>query len=214
MTLTPTSSQTVGPFFHLGVSFLTREHLEARGIAGELVTIRGRVLDGDGKPLPDALLEIWQADAAGRYAADRSDAELLAALPGFRSRGNRSGWRFLFHDRKARAGAVSRTAVCRRRTSWSPFFRAACLKPLWTRVYFPDEPGNAADPILKLVPPERRATLIARRSGESAGTLAKPRAKILSSGMSSCKATAKPFFSITRVHRRLQVTTGGCISRG
>ncbi len=55
MTLTPTSSQTVGPFFHLGVCFLTREHLEARGIAGELVTIRGRVLDGDGKPLPDAL---------------------------------------------------------------------------------------------------------------------------------------------------------------
>ena len=44
----------------------------------------------------------------------------------------------------------------------------ACLKPLWTRLYFPDEPGNAADPILKFVPPERRATLIARRSGEGA----------------------------------------------
>ena len=47
-------------------------------------------------------------------------------------------------------------------------FSRGLLKPLWTRVYFPDEPGNAADPILKLVPPERRATLIARRFGESA----------------------------------------------
>ncbi len=48
-------------------------------------------------------------------------------------------------------------------------FSRGLLKPLWTRLYFPDEPGNAADPILKLVPPERRATLIAQRSGESAG---------------------------------------------
>ncbi len=48
-------------------------------------------------------------------------------------------------------------------------FSRGLLKPLWTRLYFPDEPGNAVDPILKLVPPERRATLIARRSGESAG---------------------------------------------
>jgi protocatechuate 3,4-dioxygenase alpha subunit len=48
-------------------------------------------------------------------------------------------------------------------------FSRGLLKPLWTRLYFPDEPGNAVDPILKLVPSERRTTLIARRSGESAG---------------------------------------------
>jgi protocatechuate 3,4-dioxygenase alpha subunit len=175
MKLPPTSSQTVGPFFHLGVSFLTREHLEARGISGQLVTIRGRVLDGDGKPLPDALLEIWQADAAGRYAADRSGLGAGSGADG-NSAPRFQGFGRVETDQE---GAFCFTTV---KPGPVPYldggmqaphivvtvFSRGLLKPLWTRLYFPDEPGNATDPILKLVPPGRRATLIARRSGESA----------------------------------------------
>ena len=172
MTLTPTSSQTVGPFFHLGVCFLTREHLEAQGIAGELVTIRGRVLDGDGKPLPDALLEIWQADAAGRYAADRlasgSGASTSPQFQGFgRVETDQDG---VFSFTTVKPGPVPYLdGGMQAPHIVVTLFSRGLLKPLWTRLYFPDEPGNAGDPVLKLVPPERRSTLIARRTGESAG---------------------------------------------
>ena len=168
MTPPPTASQTVGPFFHLGISFLTREHLEAQGIGGELVTIRGKVLDGDGNAVPDALLELWQADAAGQYAEDRPDRDSSPRFRGFgRAETDEDGaFRFTtikpgpvpYLDGGMQAPHIVVTV-----------FSRGLLKPLWTRLYFPDEPGNAGDPVLKLVPPDRRATLIARRSGESAG---------------------------------------------
>jgi len=173
MKLPPTSSQTVGPFFHLGVAFLTREHLEARGITGEIVTIRGRVLDGDGKPLPDALLEIWQADAAGQYTAERSDWADGNSSPRFQGFGRAETDQdgvFSFTTVKPGSVAFPDGSMQAPHIVVTVFSRGL-LKPLWTRLYFPDEPGNAADPILKLVPAERRATLIARRSGEGAGNL-------------------------------------------
>src|SRR5260370_29787300 len=67
-TTPPTGSQTVGPFFHLGFVYLERENLVADGVTREQVTIRGKVLDGDGQVVPDPVLEIWQADSAGRYS--------------------------------------------------------------------------------------------------------------------------------------------------
>ena len=173
MTPPPTSSQTVGPFFHLGVSFLTREHLEARGIGGEFVTIRGKVLDGEGTPLPDALLEIWQADAAGRYGADRSglaaDGNFSPRFQGFGRIETDQDGAFCFTTVKPGPvpyldGGMQAPHIV------VTVFSRGLLKPLWTRLYFPDQPGNAADPILKLVPAARRATLIARRSDESAGS--------------------------------------------
>ena len=63
-----TTSQTVGPYFQLGCSALYRSELAGPSIGGERVTIQGRVLDGDGKAVPDAVLEVWQANAAGEYA--------------------------------------------------------------------------------------------------------------------------------------------------
>ena len=70
MTTPPTASQTVGPFFHLGMAHLERGNFVAQGIAGERVTIRGQVLDADGNAVPDAMLEIWQADSSGRYGGE------------------------------------------------------------------------------------------------------------------------------------------------
>jgi protocatechuate 3,4-dioxygenase alpha subunit len=66
--LIPTPSQTVGPFFHLGLDRAEWNDLTRGNPAGERITIEGRVLDGDGTPVPDAVIELWQANAAGRYA--------------------------------------------------------------------------------------------------------------------------------------------------
>src|SRR5439155_6650835 len=65
--LIPTASQTVGPFFHLGMDRPEWADLTAANPAGERIAIEGRVSDGDGAPVPDAVIELWQANAAGRY---------------------------------------------------------------------------------------------------------------------------------------------------
>ena len=65
--LIPTPSQTVGPFFHLGMARAEWSDLTADHPAGEKIAIEGQVTDGDGAPVPDAIIELWQANAAGRY---------------------------------------------------------------------------------------------------------------------------------------------------
>ncbi len=65
--LIPTPSQTVGPFFHLGMARAEWDDLTADNPQGERITIDGRIVDGDGTPVPDAVIEVWQANAAGRY---------------------------------------------------------------------------------------------------------------------------------------------------
>src|SRR5262245_62130466 len=69
MKLLPTPSQTVGPYLHVGLTWMTIDHVATRDARGEHLTIEGRVLDGEGKPVPDALIEIWQADADGQYSS-------------------------------------------------------------------------------------------------------------------------------------------------
>ena len=77
--LIPTPSQTVGPFFHLGMAHPEWADLAAADTAGEHIVIEGRVIDGDGAPVPDAIIEVWQANAAGRYnhPDDRQDEKPL-----------------------------------------------------------------------------------------------------------------------------------------
>ena len=67
MSLQATTSQTVGPYLHIGLTWLITESLAPAGVAGERISIEGRVIDGDGKPVNDALVEIWQASADGKY---------------------------------------------------------------------------------------------------------------------------------------------------
>jgi protocatechuate 3,4-dioxygenase, alpha subunit len=102
--LPPTSSQTVGPFF---APTLLREDarrnvLVGPDTAGERIRIEGRVLDGDGGPVPDALVEIWQANAHGRYhhPADRGPAPLDPAFTGFGRSGTDDDGRFWFETVK------------------------------------------------------------------------------------------------------------------
>jgi protocatechuate 3,4-dioxygenase alpha subunit len=181
-----TPSQTVGPFFAYGLTPVGRcdwkpgdvykwkntveSNLVTPDASGERIRIEGRVLDGDGAPINDAMLEIWQADAQGRYAHPRDNRALPnAAFKGFgRSATDKAG---VYAFDTIKPGSVPgpngkpqapHIVFC--------IYSRGMLRQVYTRMYFPDEAANTADPILSLVPAERRDTLIAKkdmRGGQS-----------------------------------------------
>jgi protocatechuate 3,4-dioxygenase, alpha subunit len=172
MTARPlTASQTAGPFFH---DCLLREDarcdaLAAPGTEGVRVHVEGRVTDGDGAAVPDAVLELWQANRHGRYnhPADRRALPLDPAFTGYGRVGTDADGRYCFTT--IRPGAVPFDDGRRQ----APHIAVAVLgrgllNHLYTRLYFDDEPANAEDPVLLRVPAERRGTLVARRA-EDAG---------------------------------------------
>jgi protocatechuate 3,4-dioxygenase, alpha subunit len=166
VSLPATTSQTVGPFFSIGLSWLERHDLAPEGVSGERVVIEGRVLDGDGQPVPDALIEIWQANAHGRYAHPE-DTQAGPLEPAFRGYGRVSTdalGRFRFRTVKPGPVPGPKGRPQAPHLAVSVFMRGL-LRRLVTRVYFPDEPANADDFVLGLVEPARRATLVARRAG-------------------------------------------------
>jgi protocatechuate 3,4-dioxygenase alpha subunit len=121
------------------------------------------VLDGDGRPVTDALVEIWQADAQGRYAHPE-DTSAVPLTPGFRGFGRvptDAEGRFRFFTIKPGPVADPQGGLQAPHLLVSVFMRGL-LKRLVTRVYFPDEPRNVDDRVLRLVPVERRGTLVAR----------------------------------------------------
>ena len=137
---------------------------------GTRITIEGRLLDGAGSPIADALVEIWQADAEGRYPhesdprADEADPEFW----GYARVATEDSGRFQFETIKPGpvAGAIAGAAG----TAQAPHILfsicgTGILTRYTTRLYFDDEPANATDPILQLVPADRRATLLARTIG-------------------------------------------------
>jgi protocatechuate 3,4-dioxygenase, alpha subunit len=165
MNLLATPSQTVGPFFHIGFDWLVQREIAQPGVAGERVEVLGRVLDGDGRPVPDALIEVWQADAEGRYPHPE-DPRAAQVDPRFRGFGRvATDGNGAFRFASVKPGRVPGPGGSLQAPHWvvSVFMRGL-LKQLVTRVYFPDEPANEEDPILALVEPSRRGTLIARRS--------------------------------------------------
>ena len=168
MSLRATASQTVGPFFQIGLKPLYSSVVAGPDVPGERVTIRGRVLDGAGIPVPDAVLETWQADAEGRYAS-AEDAERTGFLGFGRAPTDEQGQFTISTIKPGRVpgpeGALQAPHLV------VLVFMRGLLRHLVTRLYFPDEPANDDDPILGLVPPERRQTLIARPSSEEHGVL-------------------------------------------
>jgi protocatechuate 3,4-dioxygenase alpha subunit len=162
-----TPSQTVGPFFHYGLIREGGADLVADGHDGKIAIV-GRVIDGDGQPVPDALVEIWQADAVGRYAHpdDLDHAAADRVFLGFgRSATQADG---LFRFTTIRPGRVAGPGNSLQAPHIAIGIMArGMLKRLTTRLYFADAPENAEDPILALIPPERRGTLIAERDGDT-----------------------------------------------
>jgi protocatechuate 3,4-dioxygenase alpha subunit len=173
-----TPSQTVGPFFAYGLTpngqyawadTFTND-LTVAGSAGETIRIIGRVFDGDGAPVPDAMLEIWQADAQGRYQTPQGDNALQnAAFTGFGRCGADADGGFSFTTIKP--GIVPDPD----NTPQAPhillaIFARGMLLHNYTRIYFSDESArNAHDPVLAQVPDARRATLIATREDAADG---------------------------------------------
>ena len=164
MKLLPTPSQTVGPYLHVGLACLTIDRLAPSDGAGQHVTIEGRVMDGDGQPVTDALIEIWQANADGKYAHpdDKQAAPLAPRFRGFGRIPTDAEGRYRFFTMKPGPVADPYGGHQAPHILVSVFMRGL-LKRLVTRVYFPDEPRNANDCVLELVPAERRSTLVARQ---------------------------------------------------
>jgi protocatechuate 3,4-dioxygenase alpha subunit len=187
--------QTVGPFFHYGLPWkggadlIGESDLGARPelapdahyvlanpphrghIAGDAITVVGQVFDAEGAPVPDALIEIWQANAAGRYncaADDRPDLPLDPTFTGFgRSATAEDGtFRFLTVLPGPTPGPGN--------SQQAPHIAVGVLgrgllKRLVTRLYFAGQPLNDLDPILALVDASRRDTLVATESRAEPG---------------------------------------------
>ena len=176
--LPETASQTGGPYVHIGCvpSFAGLDGMydgrdlgascRRDGHAGEAITVEGRVFDGTGAPLRDALLELWQADANGRFAGEDG------ADPAF------DGWGRQPTD--GETGLYRFETVKPGRVVWPDGRMQAPHIGLWivarginvglyTRIYFEGDPSNDADPLLARVEhPERRATLMARPGEDGA----------------------------------------------
>lgn len=187
-----TPSQTVGPFFHYGLPWkggadlVGQSEMGARPdlfptdhyvlntssptgtLHGEVIEVTGLVRDGAGEPVPDAMIEIWQANQAGRYASTddaRDDVPLDPHFTGFgRAATDKDG---IYRFRTIRPGRVPGlgNSLQAPHLALSVFARGV-LKRLVTRFYFADGEGNDTDPVLNAVPEERRGTLIARRKDD------------------------------------------------
>ena len=161
----PTPSQTVGPFFHLGMARPEWADLTAANPAGQRIAIEGRVIDGDGAPVPDAVLEVWQANATGRYnhPDDRQDDK--PRDPNFRGFG-RVATDDAGHFRivTIKPGAVpGRGNALQAPHINIALFARGLLKHLYTRLYFADEKDNAGDPLLSSIDDEAaRRSLLAQ----------------------------------------------------
>jgi protocatechuate 3,4-dioxygenase alpha subunit len=162
--LTATPSQTVGPFFHFGLADNAQLGcLVLADTKGERIHLKVRVFDGDGNPVPDALVEIWQADADGHYVRP-SDPSTALTPPGYCGFGrlptSASGECVFETIRPGRVqgpGGVLQAQhinVC--------LFARGLLRQLYTRIYFAGDDGLDTDAVLALVPETRRQTLIAR----------------------------------------------------
>ena len=162
-----TPFQTLGPFFDFGLVIRDGEIVCQSAATGRHVAIEGTIRDGAGDLLPDALIEIWQANAAGKYRHpdDAQDRPLDPAFDRFGRVATDGNGRFAFTT--IVPGRVPGPAD----TLQAPHLAIGVLARgvltrLVTRVYFEDEASNADDPILALVPASRRHTLIAKRTAE------------------------------------------------
>lgn len=170
MSLKQTPSQTVGPFFAFGLTAeqyrypfnaIAGSEVADPTVAGEHIEIVGRVIDGAGEAINDAMIEIWQADSEGRYAhpSDPRGSNQLFRGFGRCGTGTMQDSRFMF--RTVKPGSVDGKQAPHVNVI---VFMRGMLSHAYTRIYFPDEAeANSRDPILNSVPKDRRATLIAKR---------------------------------------------------
>jgi len=162
-----TPSQTIGPFYWGTVVKAYRADLAPPGVAGERLSVVLTLHDVQGAVVPDGLFEIWQANSHGRYNHP-DDRRNLPLDPGFEGFGRASTWT---------DGSSRFTTIKPGRVPWPEgglqaphinisIFARGLLNRLATRLYFDGDPALAEDPVLKMIDPARRGTLIARREGK------------------------------------------------
>jgi protocatechuate 3,4-dioxygenase alpha subunit len=162
-----TGFQTVGPFFEVALRTRAEMQMVQSETRGERITIEGVLLDGAGLPMPDGLVEIWQADANGRYAHpdDPRGADADPSFSGY-------GWRHTTEEGGFRFDTIKPGAVegpdgpMQAPHIMVSVMGRGILTRFITRLYFEDDAATDRDPILALVPAARRGTLIARRTAE------------------------------------------------
>lgn len=126
----------------------------------KVVTIKGRVLDGDGQGVPDAILEIWRADESENNAPKKSDGDVNGVPRGFARISTDESGEFGFQVLKPGPITGNRSEIHAPHLTVLVFMRGL-LRHLVTRIYFPDETANENDPVLTAVPSARRSTLVA-----------------------------------------------------
>lgn len=179
MSMKQTPSQTVGPYFAYGLTAqqyryantqVADSHLAKGQVAGERIRITGKVFDGNGQAVDDALLEIWQANASGRFnhpLDQRSERELDKDFLGYGRCGTGMSSDLSFSFDTIKPGSS--------KDGHAPFitvvvFMRGLLSHAYTRIYFSDEANaNQVDPVLNTVAEPRRSTLIAQRKETGTG---------------------------------------------
>ena len=157
-----TPSQTVGPYLAIALLDPPTTPMLVDKDAPGAITISGVLLDGAGQPVPDGVVEIWQADGDGHYAAGAEDGGFF----GFGRSGTADAGRFTFVTQKPGAVAWPEGGLQAPHLVVGVFARGL-LKRLVTRMYFPDEvEANANDPVLSRLPEAARETLIARSEND------------------------------------------------
>jgi protocatechuate 3,4-dioxygenase alpha subunit len=160
-----TPSQTVGPFYSIGLTSRVMNVLTKDSSAGERIRIEGQVFDGDGQPIPDVMVEIWQANAFGRYnhPDDKQEKPLDQSFTGWGRSGTDEECFFNFETIKPGPVPGANGSVQAPHINMTVFARGM-LSHAYTRMYFADEGANETDPVLRSIKSKaRRETLIARR---------------------------------------------------
>ncbi len=175
-----TPSQTVGPYFAYGLAPHSRcswspdrntydwketvgANLVTPDASGTRIRIEGRITDGDGAPINDAMIEIWQADSQGRYASPADERSRPNAMfKGFGRSATDADGMFSFDTIKPGVVPGPNGKPQAPHIVFCVYSRGM-LRQVYTRLYFSDEAANASDPILALVPADRRGTLVAHK---------------------------------------------------
>ena len=166
-----TPSQTVGPYLHIGLDWMNTTELAGPAVAGERIVIQGRLLDADRAPMPDGVIEIWQANSQGRYAHP-DDHRALPLDAGFTGFGRTpTGAHGEFHFSTIKPGRVPATnGQLQAPHIMVNVFARGLLRQAVTRIYFPED-DHASDPVMARVPVNRRMTLIAQAVAGQPGVL-------------------------------------------
>jgi protocatechuate 3,4-dioxygenase alpha subunit len=162
--LAPTPSQTVGPFLAIVLPWEDGPEVVPDGHPGA-VRLVGRVTDGAGEPVPDALLEIWQADQAGRFDhPDDPRGAVASACRGFGRCASDADGGYWF--RTVKPGVLPAEEGTQAPHIDVSVFARGLLNRVVTRVYFPGEPLNQTDPVLASLPADLRELLVAVPTGD------------------------------------------------